>query len=356
MDNVKTSNMLMFIGVLVFGLLSGRAPLYAQSTSAPTVVDGDDKPWNRGVPTESRETARALFLEGNRLFKIPLFSKAAEKYSAALATWKHPAFYFNLALAQLNLGQDVEARDNLEQALKQGEEPLGAEQFNEAKKQLQEVEGHLGRLRVSCQTQGAEVTLDGATLFIAPGSYQGWIKAKPHEITAKRAGYLSEAKRVVVAAGQLQDLELKLVTLSEAADTGRRWAVWKPWAVVAAGAALAATGGVFHALSARNFSAYDDGFLQLSCVTMPNRMSPGCARDDIPTTLNAQLNTARQQQTIAIGGYIAGGTMIATGVVLLYFNRLRLVEQGGIRPSVTDIGVFPAMSPDTLSMLLNISY
>ena len=48
-----------------------------------------------------------VFLEGNRLFKIPLFTRAAEKYIAAIEKWTHPALYFNLALTQLNLGQDL---------------------------------------------------------------------------------------------------------------------------------------------------------------------------------------------------------------------------------------------------------
>ncbi|HEX2690676.1 MAG TPA: hypothetical protein VHN14_28865 [Kofleriaceae bacterium] len=143
-------------------------------------------------------------MEGNRLFKIPLFGRAAEQYTAALRQWKHPAFYFNLALAQLNLGKDVEAHDSLEQALKYGEEPLGAERFQEAKKQLQEVERQLGRLHVTCQTLGAEVTLDGVLLFTGPGSYEGWVKAQDHEITAKNPDYLAQARRVTISPGKLR--------------------------------------------------------------------------------------------------------------------------------------------------------
>ena len=201
-----------------------------------------------------------------RVSRVPLFAQAAEKYTTALSQWKHPGFYFNLALAQLNLGQEIEARENLEKALQHGEEPLGAEEFKEAQKQLQEVERQLGRIHISCQTPGAEVTMDGVTLFTGPGSYQGWAKAKTHELTAKKQGYLSEARRVTVSFGQLQDIELKLVTLSEAEDTSRRWATWKPWSVVAAGSAVAAAGGVLHALAFRNFNAYDKSFSGLECA------------------------------------------------------------------------------------------
>jgi tetratricopeptide (TPR) repeat protein len=333
-------------------MLASRTSLHAQSAGPTIVVGGDDKPWNRGVPTGRREAARALFLEGNRLFKVPLFSRAAESYAAALEQWNHPAFHFNLAIAQLNLGLEVEARDNLEQALKHGEEPLGAAQYAEAKKQLEEVEHQLGRLRIRCVTPGAEVTLDGATLFTGPGSHAGWTKPKVHEITAKRDGYLSEARRVTIAPGQVQELELNLITLSEAADKGRRWATWKPWTVVAAGAAIAAAGGVFHALSSRSFNAYDDGFVQLPCSTMPDPQSPGCARDKIPAALNAQLNAARRDQAIAVGGYVAGGAVITAGVVLLYLNRPRLIEQRGATRSVA---VVPTVSGDTIGILLHVS-
>jgi tetratricopeptide (TPR) repeat protein len=348
---VKTASTWIFLGVMAVGLTYGHAPARAQSTTVPIVTEGDDKPWNKGVPTERREAARALFLEGNRLFRVPLFAQASVQYTAALGQWKHPAFYFNLALAQLNLGQEVEARENLEKALKHGEEPLGAEQFQEAKKQLQEVERQLGRIRITCQTQGAEVTLDGVTLFIGPGSYQGWVKAKAHEITAKKPNYLAEAKRVTVSPGKLQELDLRLVTLGEAADTGRRWAVWKPWAVVATGAAVAAAGGVLHTLAAGNFSDYDKQFQQQSCAQMG-----GCTKDEISSDLNAQLSRATRDQQIAVGGYIAGGSVIAAGVVLLYLNRPRLEQGEATRSSAASIAVVPEVSRDTLGILVSVSH
>lgn len=372
-DNVKTTKICMFIGVMACGLISGRTPLHAQPGSAPatsapapavaddptvagnpTAAGNDDKPWNRGVPGERREAARALFLEGNRLFKVPLFTRAAEKYTAALSQWKHPAFYFNLALAQVNLGQDVEAHESLEQALRYGEEPLGPEQFQEAKKQLQEVERQLGRIRVTCQTQGADVTLDGATLFTGPGRYEGWVKARDHEITAKKPDYLAQARRVTVSPGKLQEVDLRLVTLSEAADTGRRWAVWKPWSVVVTGAAIAAGGAVLHALAAREFDDYDKQFRDLPCAKAD---PPRCLKGDTEVKdLNGQLKLARREQAIAVGSYIAGGSLIATGVVLLYLNRPRLLEQGAPISSARRVTVVPVLSGGMFGILATVSH
>jgi hypothetical protein len=352
---VKIANTHIFLIALVYGLISARVPLHAQSAIAPVAADDDNAPWNQGVTNETREAARTVFLEGNRLFKIPLFARAADKYIEALSQWKHPAFYFNLALAQLNLSQELEARDNLEQALKYGTEPLGTEHFEEAKKQLEEVERQLGRIHITCQTRGAEVTMDGATLFIGPGSYEGWAKASAHEVTAKRSGYLSEARRVTVSSGKLQHVELKLITLSEAAEAGRRWAVWKPWSVLGAGAAVVATSGGLHAMSSKNFQAFDTQFLKLPCVTTPDPRAPGCAKNVIPPDLNAQLNLARKEQIVAVGGYIVGGSLIATGVVLVFLNRPRLLEQPPTSSPPRTLAVVPTVSKETFGIVMSVS-
>lgn len=341
----------MFLGVLVVGLTYRGAPLQAQSADTPALFGNENEPWNRGVSNESRRAARELFLEGNRLFRIPLFARAAEKYRAALRTWAHPAFYFNLALAELNLGEDLDAHKALEQALQHGEAPLGTEQFQEARKQLQDLEHRLGRLRIRCPISGAEVTMDGTALFSGPGSYEGWVEAKVHEITAKKPEYLPETRRVTVSVGQFRDLELKLVTLDEAADAGRRWAKWKPWAVVAAGAAVAAGGGAFHAFAARNFQAFDAGFLKLSCAN-----DHGCEEAGLQSGLSTQLSRATRQQKIAVGGYIAGGSLVAAGIALLYLNRPRLMERQSTNSSAERVAVTPTVSADMVGILMSVRH
>src|SRR6185369_17040166 len=106
---------------------------------------------------------------------------------------------------------------------------------------------------------------------------EGWVTARDHELTAKKLNYLPQARRVTVSPGKLQTADLRLVTLSEAADTSRRWAAWKPWAVVVTGAAVVTAGGVFHALSFRSFNSYDSNFSRLDCAKKP----AGCTNEDI---------------------------------------------------------------------------
>lgn len=337
------------VGLAVF---CHRAPVRAQpaeeadpDAEEPIVIDDPERPWNRGVSLEERAAARDLFLEGNRLARIPVFARAAEKYAIALRTWKHPALYFNLALAQINLDQEVDARENLERALVHGTEGLTPAELQTAKEQLAEVTRRLGRIRVVCRTRGAEVTLDGIPLFIGPGKYEGWIKAKAHELTAKKAGYQAEARRVTIASGQRADIDVSLVTLSQATDISRRWAAWKPWLVIGGGLSIAAAGGVMHSFSLRNFNQFDEEFSDLACA-----QSHGCDGDEVSNALYDRLARARQQQAIALGGYIAGGVVLSTGLVLLYMNRPRLTESPARR-----VTVIPTLGSDLLGILVSVS-
>lgn len=314
------------------------------SPDAPAVAGGDDKPWNAGVPVEQRTAARELFLEANRLFRVPLFAQAARTYEAALRAWKHPAFYFNLALTQLNLAQELEAHDNLERALRYGEEPLGAEQFAEAQQQLRDVERQLGQIEISCTTAGAEIVLDGTVLFTGPGTRRVWAKPHAHEVTAKKPDYLAEARRFAIGPGDTWRVELRLITLDEATRTSRRWAVWKPWAVVGAGTAIAVVAGALHAASHRNFQSYDDDFTRLSCARA------GCTPAEVGPALNDRLRSATREQQIAVTGYAIGGAAIAAGAVLLYLNRSQLPEQSTSRRA----SVFPSLSPGALGVVLTV--
>jgi hypothetical protein len=341
---VKLTNLLTCCAVIA-GLCAAPARLHAQPMDAPNIAGSEDMPWNKGVPQATRAAARDAFLEGNRLFMIPVFSRAVEKYGEAIEKWKHPAFYFNLAIAQINLGQWLEARENLVLAIKYGPDPLRADRFEEARKQLVEVEHHLGRIRVSCPTPGAEVTLDAATLFTGPGQREVWVTVRAHEVTAKKADYGTQARRVAVAPGAQESVALSLRRMIIAEPPK-----WKYWALVGAGVGVAAASGVVHGLSAHDFSLYDSGFVKLPCAAM------GCTQQQIDagdSKLSPRLNRARLEQKIAVGGYIAGGALVTAGAVLLYFTRPRLVEQEDAAPS-GGVSLVPVVSRDMLGVAVTV--
>jgi hypothetical protein len=342
--HVKLVNLLTC--AVIAGLATAPTRAHAEPADAPNIAGNENMPWNKGVPQDVRATAREAFLEGNRLFKIPVFSRAVEKYAEAIDRWKHPAFYFNLAIAQINLGAWLEARDNLERAMKYGPEPLRADRFEEARKQLIEVEHHLGRIRVSCPTQGAEVRLDGVALFNGPGQREVWVAAQPHEVTAKKPEYATQARQVAVAPGAQEAVDLSLRKLVE----DRPWATWKPWLVVGTGIAVAAAAGVVHGFSAHDFNTFDAGFAKLGCA------ATGCSQQQIDQGdphLSSRLNRARLEQRIAVGGYIAGGAIIAAGAVLVYMNRPHLMERDDT--SSGGVTVVPVLSSGMTGVAVTVS-
>lgn len=331
------------------------APARAQTVAAidptvdaPNIAGSDNAPWNRGVPQQVRRDARAVFLEGNRLFKIPLFSQAVEKYNAAIDKWKHPAFFFNLAIAEINLGQYLEAREHLERAIQYGPDPLRADRFAEAKKQLVEVEHHLGRLRVRVPTASAEISVDGVPVFSGPVDRQIWVTARQHEIAVKKPEYVAQSKRLTIAAGTTATVDISLLKLVE----DRPYATWKPWAVIGAGVLIAGASGGLQAIAARNFTSYDNGFNALACA------KTGCTQQAIDKgnpKLTPLLNRAHLEQRIAVGGYIAGGAAIAGGIVLLYLNRPHLMEREDPNPNAAGVAVVPVLSTDMVGVQLTVN-
>lgn len=315
---------------------------------APNIAGADNAPWNRGISQQMRADARAVFLEGNRLFKIPLFSQAVEKYNAAIEKWQHPAFFFNLAIAEINLGQYLEAREHLERAMQYGPDPLRSDRFVEAKKQLVEVERHLGRLRIRVPTASAEISVDGVPVFSGPVDREIWVSARTHEIAVKKPEYVAQSRRLAIAAGTQATVNISLLKLVE----DRPFALWKPWAVIGAGALIGVAAGGLQAIAARNFTRYDEGFNKLDCAQQ------GCMQGEIDKKnpkLTPRLNRARLEQNIAVGGYIAGGAAIATGIILLYLDRPHLMQREDPTPNAAGVAVVPVLSTDMVGVQLTVN-
>ena len=96
----------------------------------------------------------------------------------------------------------------------------------------------------------------------------------------------------------------------------RRWAVWKPWTVLGAGALVGLIGAAFIVEAKSNLDTFDGELAQL-CPA-------GCRREQLPTTVLDASNRGHWEGDVAIGLFAAGGAIAATGVVLLILNQPRL--------------------------------
>jgi hypothetical protein len=283
----------------------------AQELGLEAQPPGQENVWSKGVPEPERRAADALFKEGNALLRESITISAAAKYREALAHWDHPNIHYNLALALMSLDQPVETHGHLVAAMRFGPSPLGAERFEHARNYRALLEHQLVRVKIRCAVPGASVSLDGRPLFAAPGEQEALLPAGRHTFVASKPGLVTNTAVRTLEGGQALDLDLEVKSLEQLTDYRRRWPVWQPWTLVAAGAVVAGGGGALHYTGLQKISWVDS--------QSRARCPDGCAAEP------GDLASARRQgatfQGLGYAAYGVGGAAIVTGAVLVLLNR-----------------------------------
>lgn len=272
----------------------------------------ETRPWACGVSQTNQSKALVLFTEGNSLVNSTLFANAVEKYREALKYWKHPAIYYNLALAMIFLKDPVNVYRALEKAVVYGPKPLGKENFDHANKYRQLIKSQLSWLNISCNQPGARVSLDNEELFVCPGRKEIVVKAGKHTLVARKKGYIGGEVRRVFGPAEKADLNMQLFTEADLTRERRKWTTWKPWAVVGGGVVVAGIGAIVHMLAKNGFQDFDKAIASCGDTT------PGCQPDQ---TIRDMRSSAETKQTLAITSYVIGGAAVAAGFFLVYMNR-----------------------------------
>ncbi|WP_428268365.1 hypothetical protein [Haliangium sp.] len=282
------------------------------------VADTAELPWARDIPIATRKRAYRFFLAGNELLKQALFRLGADKYREALQRWEHPAFYFNLGVAQMNLDQIIDAYHSFQSSRVHGPRPVGQEKYEQAEYYLKVLGNQLATIEVTCDEPGAKVAIDGVPAFVAPGAERRLVRPGRHRIEANKEGRDADIQQVVLGPGEQQ-----LVTLAPPfpayVTAERYWATWMPVAVTSAGLLIVGGSAYMQTRSTVLFEDYDRD-INARC-TGPT----GCRAEQVPEAVHARLDRAMSLRQGARIGYIAGGTIIAASFVLYVLNRERIV-------------------------------
>lgn len=291
-----------------------RASLLAVLALAAGTAAADPKPWAAGVPEARQDQANAIFEEGNQLFAQQAHAPALEKYRAALALWDHPLIRFNLAVTLIRLDRTLEAADELEKALRYGEQPFKPDLYQQALDYQALLRRQLGYVEAACTQPGTSVLLDGKPWFACPGTQKTRVIVGEHAVVAERAGYLTSSRRVVVAGGASIHEDIALVPLESAVTLVYPYRRWIPYTLTGGGVALGLAGlGVW--LAGRSqMDEFEANFLE--------KCPMGCPTDlpDDPS-LRAQRDSAELKGTVGISMMIAGGAVTVGGVILVILNR-----------------------------------
>jgi hypothetical protein len=308
-------------------------------------ADERARPWAEGVPAEQQEAALRLFRDGNDAFGQSEYAEAARLYREALVSWDHPAIRGNLAVSLIHLDQPIEAYQHLELALRYGAAPFDETHYQQLVTNRKLLLGQIATVRVASRIDGAQVTLDGETLFAGRGESVRVVKAGSHQVVARKPGHLTFSKQFTAFPEQPVDIEVVLVPLAEAGGYERRWAAWKPWAIAGGGAVVVALGVVLQVDAGSNLDEFEQEVARLC--------PDGCPPSDLPKAVRDLETRGERENRLAVTAFLAGGATVLVGAVMVVMNQPRRVrlEESGRR-----IGVVPIVSPEGTGVAVTIPF
>ncbi len=302
--------------------------------SSVTARADPEKPWARGVSEQEQAAALAIYREGNAEFEEARYAQALAKYREAIKHWDHPAVRFNMAVSLVNLDQPLEAYESLTAALQYGDAPLGAEAYAQALTYKKLLDGQLTHLRVTCDIDGAIVTLDGQPLLSGKGDAARLLLPGAHQVVASKPGYLTETTPLVLVPGKEQVHAVKLQKLVVRTRMVRRWDARTPWLFVGAGAGALVLGGVLEYQAHNDYRSFDDQ-VQLQCPLGCGPNMPA-GMQQVAASTQSLKTKARVENIAGVSLLAAGGAAVAVGLVGVYLNLPRSVVEHA--PVVTPTG------------------
>ncbi|MBN1205897.1 MAG: carboxypeptidase regulatory-like domain-containing protein [Myxococcaceae bacterium] len=295
----------------LFLMTPWATPADAQEAQLGPVVT---RPRPQDVSRAEQERADELLRKGNDAFlKENNFTKAVKLYRQSLEIWDHPGTHYNLLLALLNLDRPVEAYAHVLQALRAGKAPLGEEKYAHALLHKEALESRLARVEIICETPDAVVTIGNERIHLKEGRYAALMLPGPAALVATKTGYVLRKKDLTLLPGQPNRIRFRLYTEEELISYKPRWAKWKSWAVVGAGAAVAAGGGLLYLKTRDDYRAFD---LRVSDCAQ-GTVDRGCRA----AGLAPQRSRAELMHKVSFGAMAAGSAALVTGAVLVLLNR-----------------------------------
>jgi hypothetical protein len=164
--------------------------------------------------SEAKTKAQALLKEGARLYQNGELVPALDKFNAAYAAFQSPKLLFNIGQASRDLGRYVEAMTAFERFLEEDPE-APADMIAEAEKSVAELQGKLGKLRIQCSKDGAEISVDGKLVGVAPLARPVWAEQGSHQVTARHPDTAPAVEDVEVNAGWVHTVVMSLPALVE---------------------------------------------------------------------------------------------------------------------------------------------
>jgi hypothetical protein len=315
------------------GLLASSGKSAARAEPGPTDDRGipetppDERPWAAGVTAAQKARANELLAAGNELLVQNKYAEALQRYEDAIKVWDHPAIRANMVVCFINLGRTLDAYENAALALRHGQGPYKRREiYVETMNYAKLLDGQVVKLEIRCDEPDAFVTVDGQASVTCPGTNRQPVLPGTHQIVARKRGYLTFTRDLLLPSGGSTRVDVRLVPLEEAAITVRRWATWKPWAIAGSGAGLLLVAGAVQLRAGADMRRAD--------AERDRLCGMGCDPRELPDRIERRESRAILENRLAVGAAIAGSAVVITGLVGAYLNRPRTIlpDESGAAP------------------------
>ena len=276
---------------------------------------------------QAKAQAQTLLGQGTKLYEQGDVAGALEKFNAAYAAYASPKLMFNIGQCNRDLSRPVEALEAFEKFLASAAD-ASPEMAADARKSVAQLQKKLGRIQIDCETAGAEVSVDGKSVGLAPLPDPIWATPGHHQVTAKHASAALAIEDVDVTAGSVSTVTVRLAPLavpvaapaakaapdfdlqtrSHPSGASEGWWLGRKWTWVAAGSTVLLAVGAITAGTLMD-SKFDS--LRSSCGA-GNPARPGCTQ--------SQIDSVSSRETMAnVFWGLAAAAAVTTGV-LFYFE------------------------------------
>ena len=284
--------------------------------------------------TETKARAQALLKEGTTLYQAGDLAGALEKFNQAYTEYPSPKLLFNIGQTERDLGRLAEAMVALERFLAEAID-APPDMSADAKKSVVELQPKLGRLLIECPTPGAEISVDGRVVGLAPVEGLIWVAPGRHQVVARHPTTTPAIEDVDVVAGRVHTAVMRLQSLATPAivapvatpalaieqraapsatpsparaDAG--WWLGRKWTWVAAGSAVVfvATAAIFGTAMQSKFNSLNN-----SCGSA-SKSTVACGDNEI-----ASVTTLKDTANAFWG--LAGAAVLTAGVLFFVEGR-----------------------------------
>lgn len=281
----------------------------------------------------------ARFKSGVELFKEADFRAALVEFRRAYEKSKNPKILYNIAQCEYQLTDYVAALATFERYLKDAASVIDHARRVEVEEELPKLRARIASVTVRTNVPGARVSIDDEPVATTPLSAPIPLNPGPHRILARKDGYAEALQRIEVAGGETPTVTLTLSELPSA-----RTAEKPATEPESSGSALRTTGIIVGAVGLVTLGV--GTAFGLSAKSKNDDAASMCSglecRDPRALTLTDE---ARSQATISTFGFVAGGALLAGGVVLYLVapkseskTALHVAPRVGMNTAVLSLG------------------